>query len=483
MVFASFFGTSLYADTFTVAFRLPNLFRSVFAEGALSAAFVPLFSKKFAHEGLSSSLHFASIIFTILLAVLTVIIILFEVFMPYVVRAIAPGFEHNPYEFALAVKLTRIMLPYLFFVSLVAFYSCILNSINEFAALAFSPIILNVAMIFGLYFFGYTQPEKVIACAWSVLAGGVLQLVVIVRATTKHGVLPSFKIPDVSCSDVRAFFCNITPAFLSSSVSQINIWIGTIIVTSLPGAAATLYFADRIVQLPISLIGVSLGTVLLPTLSKTIRSGDRNKTHYLQNRAIEISLALSLPCLVVLFVMAAPIVFILFQRGAFLAADTGKTAPALFMFALGLPAYVINKILVSSFFAHEETKTPFKISVACVAFNIAGNLMFIGSLGHVGIALSTTLSGWMNTILLIIIGLKKEIFKFDSQMKDKLVRIMSACAILLIFLRISLYLAEAQIRAAPITSFIVLLVLAALGYIAAIFGLRAYSVKEIKKLM
>lgn len=483
MLFASIFGTTLYADVFTVAFRLPNLFRSIFAEGALSAAFVPIFSKKFAHEGLSKSMRFANTIFVILLASLSVLILLLEIFMPVVIRGIAPGFEADPYKFELAVTLTRIMVPYLFFVSLVAFYSCILNSVNEFFALAFSPILLNIVMIAGLYCFMGELRMRVVYAAWSVFIGGLIQLIVIVRAVVRRHVFPKMAKPDIMCNDVKSFFKNITPAILSSSVSQINIWVGTIIITTIPGAASILYFADRIVQLPISLIGVSIGTVILPTLSKAIRARDTVKTHNLQNRAIEFSLALTLPCLIMLFLFAQPIVFVLFERGAFVSSDTTKTAPVLYMLAFGLPAYVLNKVLVASFFANEKTKIPLKISIFCVILNICGNLLLIKSMQQVGVALSTTVSGWVNFCLLIIVGIKLGIFKLDRLLVIKTLRILGACLVLFIFLYNAMNLISTHIKAAPIITLGSLMTASALVYIIAIFVLKAYSIKEIKELM
>jgi putative peptidoglycan lipid II flippase len=484
---ASFFGTTAYADAFTIAFRLPNLFRSTFAEGALSAAFVPIFSKKLVAEGKTKALGFASNIFGILTISLVIMVGCLEVFMPYVITAIAPGFRADHEKFELTVFLTRITTPYLFFVSLVAFYSCILNSINKFFSLAFSPIILNITMIFGLYMFGKDHMDKVIVAGWTVFIGGFIQLIVIMRTVVNKEVFPMIKIPRLNDADIKRFFKNITPAFLSSSVSQLNLWIGTIIVTSLSGAASIIYFADRIVQLPTSLVGVSIGMVILPALSKSTKSGEHEKANFWHNRAIEISLVLSLPCLVATCILAKPIVYILFQRGAFSEFDTLKTAPALLTLALGIPAYVINKIMVSNFFANEETKTPLKISIVCLLLNVAGSIVLIRYLDHVGITLATALTGWLNTLLLVIFGYRRGIFKFDNLIKIKFLKICLSCACLYIFLSASLGLAGKYIygssNSIALLSFSGIIFAGIAVYIFALNATNTYSLAEIKKLL
>ena len=486
VLIASFFGISIYADVFTIAFRLPNLFRSTFAEGAFSAAFVPIFSKKLAHVGKEKALHFASNIFGILTISLGVIILLLEIFMPMVIGAIAPGFRADPYKFELTVFLTRITTPYLFFVSLVAFYSCILNSMNKFFALAFSPIILNIVMILGLYFFGKGQLDKVIVAAWTIFIGGVIQLLVIMKTVINKKVFPAIKKPKFDESDIKRFFKNLTPAFLSSSVTQLNIWIGTIIATTLSGAASIIYFADRIVQLPTSLVGVSIGIVILPALSKAVKAEKYAEANFLQNRAIEVSLMLSFPCLIAAFILAEPIIYILFQRGAFSSLDTFKTAPALLTLALGIPAYVINKIMVSNFFANEETKIPLKIAIVCLVVNVIGNLILIRYLEHVGITLTTALTGWLNTILLVIFSYRKGIFSFDSVIKIKFLKICLACIFLYLFLESMLKLLRKYIydpsQILSIISFAGIILGAAFLYLFALSATKAYSLDEIRKL-
>ena len=486
VLIASFFGTTFYADAFTIAFRLPNLFRSTFAEGAFSAAFVPIFSKKLLHEGKEKALHFASNIFGILTISLIIIIILLEVFMPTVVEAIAPGFKEDPYKFELTIFLTRITTPYLFFVSLVAFYSCILNSINKFFALAFSPILLNITMILGLYIVGKGQLDKVIVAAWTVFIGGIIQLLVIVKTIINKEVFPVIKKPKLDEADIKRFFRNLTPAFLSSSVTQLNIWIGTIIATSLSGAASMIYFADRIVQLPTSLVGVSIGIVILPSLSKAIKGEEYEKANFLQNRAIEIALVLSLPCLVATIMLAKPIVYILFQRGEFSTLDTLKTAPALLTLAIGIPAYVINKIMVSNFFANEETKTPLKISIVCLVLNVIGNLILIRYLEYVGITLSTALVGWLNALLLVVFSYRKKIFKFDYVIKIKFLKMCLSCVFLYLFLGASLSFFEKYIYSSSkflsLTSFFGIIIGAVLVYFFALSATKTYSLDEIKRL-
>ncbi|NRA74141.1 MAG: murein biosynthesis integral membrane protein MurJ [Rickettsiales bacterium] len=487
VLIASFFGTSIFADVFTVAFRLPNLFRSTFAEGAFSAAFVPIFSKKLSHDGKGKALSFASNIFAILVIILFVMVIMLEVFMPVVIGAIAPGFKSDPYKFELTVFLTRITTPYLFFISLVAFYSCILNSMNKFFALAFSPVILNIVMIIGLSSFGKVPLDKVIIAGWTVFIGGIIQLLVIIMTVINKKAFPAIKKPNLYGSDVKRFFKNITPAFLSSSVTQLNIWIGTIIATSISGAASIIYFADRIVQLPISLIGVSIGIVILPQLSKAIKAERYEQANFLQNRAIEISLIFSLPCLISAFILAKPIVYILFQRGAFSSMDTFKTAPALLTLALGIPAYVINKIIVSNFFANEKTKAPLKIALVCLIVNVIGNLILIRYLGHIGITITTAFTGWLNTILLIVFSYKRNLFRFDYMIRIKFLKICLSCVFLSLFLKSMLKFFERYIYSSStiisFSSFSGVILGALFVYLFALSATKTYSLDEIKKLL
>lgn len=434
ILLAAFFGTGMFADAFNVAFRLPNLFRNIFAEGALSAAFVPLFSGKLETNGKRSALKFAGSIMSVLTLVVFLLILTLEIFMPFVMKGLAPGFEHHNIEkFNLTTSLSYITTPYLFFISLSVFFSCILNSIGKFGAMAATPIILNITMIIGMYCFGDSQIEKIYAAAWSVSIGGVLQLLFIIFFVVKRKFFPPIRSPKIT-EESKKFYRNILPATLGCSVTQINIWIGTIIATTIPGAVSIIYYCDRLIQLPISLIGVSIGIVILPTLSRYFKKKDMDNAIATQNRAIEFSLLLSIPCMTAIFALAEPIIYILFERGEFTTDDTSKTIPGLITLAIGLPAYILNKIMIPSFFAVEDTKTPVKISTACLTINVLGNLILINFIGYYAITLMTSLTGWLNFFLLMFFAVRKNIFKLDSTLKLKAPRIALSCIFLYLFL-------------------------------------------------
>ena len=485
ILLASFFGTSIFADAFNVAFKLPNFFRSIFAEGAFSAAFVPIFSGTLSADGKNAALKLAGNIFGFLMMSLLVLILVLEIFMPFVITLLAPGFEQNQEKFELTVLLTYITTPYLFFISLVTFFSCILNSVGRFAAMAASPIILNVVMILGMYFIGTTEVEKVIVTAWTVAVGGFIQLIVIIYFTLKKQVWPIIALPTLTPS-TKKFFCNLGPATLGSGVAQINLWIGTIIATSIPGAVSMIYYADRLVQLPISLIGVSIGIVILPTLSKYFKSKNTEAAITTQNRALEIAMLLSFPCMVAILALAEPMIHILFERGEFKASDTIGTTTGLVTLAIGIPAYVMNKIIVPCFFAVEDTKTPVKISIVCLILNVSGNLILIQYMGYSGITLATSITAWVNVILLITFAYRKGIFRFDELVKLRALKLIIASILLYLFLEALAGFASSLLYSHHLTvSLLVfsgILLTGGLLYLYAIHITGAYTLDDLKEL-
>ncbi len=483
ILIATYFGTGMFADAFNVAFKLPNFFRNIFAEGAFSAAFVPLFTGKLYSKNKKEALKFASNILTILTLVLLAIIFLFEIFMPFVIMGLAPGFKANSYKLNLTIYLTRVTTPYLCFISLVTFYACILNSIDKFASMAFAPVILNLTMILSLHYFGNNEEEKVVTVAWAVFIGGLLQLVFILIPIAKKNMWINFAKPRLN-ADTSKFFKNIAPASMGSGITQLNLWIGTIIATAIPGAVSMIYYVERIVQLPISLIGVSIGIVILPKLSRCFKSENREKAIYIQNRALEIALLLSLPCAAALFALSEPLIYVLFERGAFKQADTVSTAPALMTLAIGIPAYVMNKIMIPSFFAVEDTKTPVKISIVCLIVNVVSNLILIQYLAHVGITLATAVTAWVNVILLYIFSYKKNIFVFDHVIKLKTLKILLSCMFLYLFLKASVSLCRQYIFCKSIYSplvFMFIIVSGGILYLYSLHATRAYTLKDLKE--
>ncbi|HDL16512.1 MAG TPA: murein biosynthesis integral membrane protein MurJ, partial [Rhizobiales bacterium] len=358
---ASVLGTGMVADAFFVAFRFPNLFRRLFAEGAFNSAFVPLFSKKVEGDGARAARQFANEALSGLVAVLLLVTAIAEISMPWLMYAIAPGFTGNPEKFDLAVLLTRIAFPYLLFVSVVALFSGMLNALHRFAVAAFAPVLLNVVLISvmaGVSWAGFgNTPEAGEALAWGVALGGVAQLLVLVFWARRAGIGLRLQRPRMT-PGVRRLVTLGIPGVIAGGITQVNLLIGTIIASMQDSAVSWLYYADRIYQLPLGLVGIAIGVVLLPDLSRKLRASDGDGALHSQNRSLELSLLLTLPAAVALMVMPYPIIQVLFERGAFSEADTVATATALAAFAAGLPAFVLVKVFSPGFFAREDTRTP-----------------------------------------------------------------------------------------------------------------------------
>ncbi len=400
---AAALGTGPVADAFFVAFRLPNLFRRIFAEGAFNAAFVPLFSKALEGDGARQARRFAEEALAGLLFVLLVLTALAEIAMPLVMLLLAPGFVADPEKFDLAVLLTRIAFPYLLFISLVALLSGVLNALGRFAVAAFAPALLNAVMIGALvatYMLALEEsPQAGIVLASGVFVAGVLQLVLLVIAARRVGMGLSLRRPRLTPGVRRLVQLGI-PGVIAGGITQVNVVVGTIIASLAPGAVSYLYYADRIYQLPLGTIGIAVGVVLLPELSRRLRAGDGDGVMNAQNRSLEFALALTIPAALALIAVPGPIIAGLFERGAFGPDDTAATAAALAAFAFGLPAFMLNKVLTPAFFAREDTKTPMYYAGANALANIVLSIALFPFFGHVGIAAATSVAGWLNAGLL-----------------------------------------------------------------------------------
>ncbi len=414
ILIARYLGSTVIADAFFVAFRIPNFFRRVLAEGAYSAALIPVFSGVVLNpkdereasdfvENTTSMLLFATVILTIL----------FFFGMPYIIQVLAPGFTDNKEAYELAVHFGKIIFPYIIFISLAAHFASINNVHERFAAGAFAPAILNISFILSLFFLTPFVTTAGHALSYGVLIGGILQFLYLYRAVLNF-YQPRIILPVLN-EKLKKFFKLFLPGVVGSGVIQLNIVIGTIIASFLPvGAISHIYYADRLNQLPLAIFGIALGIVLLPSLSKAIKQSDQETTNNIQNRSIEFSLLISLPSAIGLFILAEPIIHILFERGAFVAEDTLYTAKVLSYFALGLPAYIIIKVLVSCFFAREDTKTPLYISIVSVITNVVLSLLLIGSMREMGIALATAISAWINALLLYVFLYTRNLIQFDD---------------------------------------------------------------------
>jgi len=398
-------GAGPVTDAFYAAFRFPNLFRRVFAEGAFNTAFIPLFAKEMEGGGNEAARHFAEAVLAVLLTTLIGFSALAMIFMPVLVATIvAPGFASSPEKFELTVLMTRIMFPYLACMSLMAMMAGILNSMRKFFLAAFVPTLLNVflviALVFGLLT-DMTDREIGMWQAWAVFASGVVQFALLAVAVRRQGLKLKLRVPRLT-PDVKRLLVLMAPALVTGGVTQINLLVGQIIASMQENAISILNFADRISQLPLGVIGVAVGVVLLPELARSLKAGNFEDAQHLQNRSMEFALVLTVPAAVGMMVLPGPIVSLLYERGQFTALDTQMTASALAAFSSGLPAYVLLKVFQPAFFAREDMRTPMWYSMISVAANIALSLLLFPIFGFVAIALATSLAAWANVLLLAI---------------------------------------------------------------------------------
>jgi len=397
---AMFLGAGVTADAFFVAQRLPNLFRSLFAEGAFSSAFVPLYASEKENHGDAAAQRFASEALGLLIAALTPFTILMMLGMPFVIRLIAPGFHDEPVKFDLAVRYASITFPYLLLVSVTALQSGVLNAQGRFAPGAAAPIMLNIVMIAGLLFANIFDWPIALALSWGMVASGVAQAGWLALSCRRAGVTIPLLWPRLS-EATRQLFRNIGPGAIGAGATQINLLLSTMLASLLPtGAVSYLYYADRLNQLPLGIVGMAVATTLLPILSRHETKGDGGAVLHTLSRAIEFSLVLGLPAALGLGIAARPIIALLFQHGVFTATDTALTAAALSTYSLCIPAFLLAKVLAARFFSRQDTKTPVRVALICMAANILFSLLLMKPLGHVGMALATSLATWLNVALL-----------------------------------------------------------------------------------
>lgn len=425
ILIAAALGTGGVADAFFVAFRFPNLFRRLFAEGAFNSAFVPLFAKRLEGEGKASATRFADEALSGLAAVLVAVSVVVMMAMPWLMVVLAPGFVSDPQKYTLAVRLSQITFPYLFCMSLVALLSGVLNSLQRYSAAAAAPILLNLVLIgamSGAIVFGHANtPGAGYILATGVAVAGFVQLAMLWLAVRWSGLRLSFPRPRYT-EGMRRLVALGIPGVLAGGITQINIVVGTVIASMQAGAVSYLYYADRLYQLPLGIVGVAIGVVLLPDLSRKLRAGDRLAVTDSQNRSLEFALLLTLPAAVALVVAAAPIISVLFERGAFKASDTPATAWALMAFAAGLPAFVMIKVFQPAYFAREDTRTPMIYAAINMAVNIVASLALFflfdawGWMPHVGIAIATSLAGWLNALLLWLGLMRQGDFALDRRL-------------------------------------------------------------------
>ena len=432
ILIAIFLGTSFFADAFFVAFRLPNTFRRLFAEGSFNAAFIPSYAGELDKDKECAN-YFAQNVFNLLCIILLVFVLVAEIFMPQLIYLIAPGFYKNPEKLNLAVELSRITFPFLFFICLASFFSAILNSHNKFAAAAAAPIILNIILIGSLFFSQWLNIHEVLILSYAVSFSGLLQLLILLFFVKKN-FKPILSIKIKMDDKIKFFFRKLIPSIFSSGVTQINILVGTIIASFQAGAVSYLYYADRVYQINIAIAGIAVGTVMLPELSKHIKNNNYDKAVNLQNRALELCLFLAVPAAVALFLASEEIITSLFGYGSFDIKSVNNTAIALIFFSLGVPAFSILKIFSNFFFARNDTKLPFYLSAVSVILNILISVSLFNKFGFVIIPIATSISSWIHVFLLYYFIKKMDLHNFDSEFIYKFPRIILSVVVMGIIL-------------------------------------------------
>ncbi len=459
MIIARYLGASFASDAFLISFKLPNLFRNLFAEGAFSSAFVPLFTAKLVEKGSDSSIKFAAKAISLLTFALIILTIIFETFMPSVIRIIAPGFVSDANKFNLTVELCRITFPFLLFISIVSFQGGILNSLGYFAAPASAPIILNLSIIFMGLFSVFFLETPVYGMALAITVAGILEMFWLKYFLNKLGIYikPFYNIKDlIKDSEIVILFKKIAPGIVGAGIYQINMMVDTIIVSLVSGGAVSwLYYANRIQQLPLGVIGAAISVALLPLLSKKLKNNEKSEAKSLQDKAILYGLLLSLPAAIIFVCLSNDIIKLLFEYGKFTSSDTNKTSLALQAYAIGLPCYVMVKALMPNFFARGDTKTPVKYSLVVFIINFSLNILLMQKFEHVGIAIATSISAFAS-LGQYIYGLHKhKYWSFSKELLNKIYKTILSCLVMGIIMYITKECFESFVKEINIFTLIV----------------------------
>lgn len=425
LLMASYIGAGPVMDALAIAMKIPSFLRRLFAEGAFNAAFIPLFAGTLSTSGKEEAQTYAEEIMSFLVAVLVVLIIIVEIFMPSLMGVLAYGFRTTPERLEMVISFTRITFPYILFISLTALYSGILNSLDRFAAASSSPAAGNIFLVGSLVIFGSNLNVGYIV-AWAILLSGLIQFIWVLFPTRHNHVKLRLLRPSIT-PRVKKFLNRMIPGAIGSGVVQINLFIGTLIASFLPvGGISYLYYADRLNQLPLSVIGTAISTALLPLMSRQLRRGDMNAAKHNQNRSLEFGLLLVVPSTIALIISAEPFIKVLFERGEFTSQVAHQTALTLMGYACGLPAYILIKIFATSFFAREDTKTPVYVAGISVLVDIVLSIALFFPLKHIGIALATAGASWVNALLLGYLLKKRGLLEIDVHLKRFFPRLMIA---------------------------------------------------------
>jgi putative peptidoglycan lipid II flippase len=477
IMLAAILGAGPVADAFFVAFRLPNHFRAIFAEGAFNAAFVPAYAHVHGEQGEASAKLFADRIFTLLFLSQVVLLVAAWLFMPQAMSILAPGFGDDAGQRELAIELTRITFPYLLLITLVTLYGGMLNVMQRFASAAAASIFLNIAMMATLALAVFF-PTAGHAAAWGVLISGFLQYFLLAGDLASHGGLPRFA-PLKLDEDIRAFFRALGPATLGSMGTQVAMFADTIIATFLPaGALSALYYADRLNQLPIGVIGIAVGTVLLPEMSRRLTAGDHVGAMEAQRRAFDFTLLFSVPFVAAFLAVPDVITRALFARGAFTRGDAAAAGATLAAYAVGLIPFVLIRSAVSTFYARKDTATPVKASLTGLAVNMLLKLLLMGSLAQVGLAFATAIGAWINLLLVLGFAVRAGYLELNRALTQSVLKFALVGVVLAAVLWLAAQFAAAHFGAMAGRDEAALLLLVAVGAlvyggsILALFGMR-----------
>jgi putative peptidoglycan lipid II flippase len=429
IMLAAILGAGPVADAFFVALRLPNHFRAIFAEGAFNAAFVPAYAHVHGERGEISARLFADRIFTLLFGSQLILLVIAWLFMPQAMSLLAPGFTDDAEQRRLAIELTRITFPYLLLITLVTLYGGMLNVMHRFASAAAASIFLNISMMATLALAVFF-PTPGHAAAWGVLISGFLQYFLLAGDLATHGGLPRFAPPRLD-EDVRAFFRALGPATVGSMGTQVALFADTIIATFLPaGALSALYYADRLNQLPIGVIGIAIGTVLLPEMSRRLTSEDHAGAMASQRRAFDFTLLFSVPFVTAFLTVPDVIMRAMFARGAFSKADAAAAGATLAAYAVGLIPFVLIRSAVATFYARKDTATPVKAALSGVAVNVALKIALVGSLAQVGLAFATAVGAWINLLLVMGFAVRRGFLDLDRALLQSVTKFVAAGVVL-----------------------------------------------------
>ena len=491
MILANFLGAGLVSDAFFVAFKLPNLFRSLFAEGAFTTAFVPMLSQKLVCEDKKQAILFAAKSISILAFFVGLFVILVEFLMPWVVTILAPGFTDNPAKISLAIELSRITFPFLLFISIVSFQSGILNSLNKFAAPAAAPVILNLMMILSIIIFVPFAPSPAHGIAIGITTAGFIEILWLMFFLHRQQVYikPQFKIfKIIKDAEIKTLFKRIAPGVLGAGIYQINMVVDTILVSLVgTGAISWLYYANRLQQLPLGVVGAAISVAVLPLLSRHITANETKKAVEVQNKAFEYGALLSIPAAFALIVLAKPIINILFQHGKFGLEETIMTSKAVIAYAIGLPAYVLVKSITPNFFARGDTKTPVKYSMVVLVTNLSIAVLLMKPFGHVGIATATTIAAFVS-LWQYLHGLKKRNYwTCPFELFKKIIKI-CVCSLIMsatIFLTQNLFnlYFNNWLHLSIFPKLILFSIICILGFITFIFCARVTKVIDLKEIV